>query len=446
MTTIYTCSHCDAQFPKWSGKCLECGKWGTLKESRLGKVKSADHVPAGELVQLHDLTNEPLTRLTSGSAEFDRVLGGGFVPGSLVLLGGDPGIGKSTLALETAHHVAATDHKVLYVSGEESAAQVASRLKRIAPKGTGLDFLAATDLETVLATIKKHRPALLVIDSIQTVTVNQAEGEPGSIQQVRAVAAMLLQAAKQSEVACLMVGHVTKEGVMAGPRALEHLVDTVVYLEGDPLSSYRLLRAVKNRFGSTNDTGVFMMSEQGLRDVAEPSRVFLADRHDGPGTVATLVLEGSRPFAVDVQALTAPTAFGNPRRAALGVDLNRLQLLIAVLTRRAGLKSLAAQDVYVNIVGGLGVRERSIDAAVALAIASSVSDRPIPSTTAVIGEIGLGGEIRRVNDIERRVAELVRLGFKSIYLPKQTVTKKPSGVKLNDIASVTDLTTLTRAS
>lgn len=408
--------------------------------------KLSPGVAAGDVVALNDLADHPLGRLPTGSPELDRVLGGGLVPGSLILLGGDPGIGKSTLALQTAHQVAAVGAPVLYVSGEESAAQVAVRLRRVSPGGTKVDFIAETSLETVLATIQKRKPAVVVIDSVQTMSAAGVEGEPGSVQQVRAIAAILLQAAKKYDVACLLVGHVTKEGVMAGPRALEHLVDAVIYLEGDPLSSYRLLRAVKNRFGSTNDTGVFMMSDRGLRDVAEPSRVFLADRHDGPGTVASIVLEGTRPFAIDVQALTVPTTFGNPRRAAAGIDQTRLQLLLAVLSRRAGLKNIGNQDVFLNIVGGLTIRERAIDAAVCLAVASSIADVTVPSTTAVIGEVGLGGELRRVSDIDRRIKELARLGFTTIYYPKQTLAKHPATVTLKESTNIQAVLTVLKKS
>lgn len=439
-TTVFTCSNCDSQFPKWSGKCPECGQWGTLKEQVAPRSKTtAAKVPAGDIVALHDLADRPPARIPSGSTELDRVLGGGFVPGSMILLGGDPGIGKSTLALQTAHAVAAVQESVLYVSGEESAAQVAMRLKRIAPAGSQIDFLGETSLDTILATIQRAKPAVVVIDSVQTVTVADVPSEPGSVQQIRAAASLLLQAAKKQQFVCVLVGHVTKDGVMAGPRALEHLVDVVLYLEGDSLSSYRLLRAVKNRFGATNDTGVFMMNEQGLRDVAEPSRIFLADRHDGPGTVASIMLEGSRPFAVDVQALTSPTVFGNPRRTASGIDQTRLQLLLAVLTRRADLKKLGGQDVFVNLAGGLSVHERAIDAAVCLAIASSLGDQPVPPTTAAVGEVGLGGELRRVSDIDRRIKEIARLGFTDLFLPTQTVTKKPASLRLHPVKTIREL-------
>lgn len=429
-STIFRCSNCDSQFPKWSGRCSECGQWGTLVADVATATKAGPRVPAGATVALHDVSRTAeMDRRDTGWRELNRVLGGGIVTGSLILLGGDPGIGKSTLVLQIAEQLAKRATKVLYVSGEESTDQIAGRLRRLTDRPAAIDFLPSTILETVLATVKKIQPDLVIIDSIQTMSAQEAMGEPGSVQQVRAVTVRLMELAKTSNISVILVGHVTKEGSMAGPKALEHLVDVVLYLEGDPLSPYRLLRSVKNRFGSTNDVGIFDMQDRGLVEVTNPSQVFLAERQMAPGGVATVVLEGSRPFAVEVQALVSPTVFGMPRRTASGIDPNRLHVLTAVLGRRSGLK-LASQDIFVNVIGGLRIQERAADLALCLAIASAASDKPISPSLVALGEVGLGGELRQVPQLERRLQEAKQLGFTTAIIPAKAKVKTIPGLTL----------------
>lgn len=437
LPTIFVCSNCDSQFPKWSGRCAECGQWGTLTavagSSTKGQVTS--QVPAGQTVKLHDISATIAGRWPMAIPEVDRVFGDGLVPGSLVLLGGDPGIGKSTLVLQIAVAMSKQKHAVLYVSGEESAPQVAQRLKRLGQPASPIEFLAETNIETILSTVAKVKPILLIVDSVQTMFSAEADSEAGSVQQVRAVTSKLMAMAKRNDISVLLVGHVTKEGTMAGPKALEHLVDVVLYLEGDPFSSHRILRAVKNRFGSTSEVGVFDMHANGLQAVPNPSQVFLSERQQAAGAVATVILEGSRPFALEIQALVNPTVFGLPRRTASGIDFNRLQVLIAVLSRRGGLK-LATQDVFVNVVGGLKLQERSVDLAVCLAIASSIRDIALPNTIIALGEVGLGGEVRSVSHLERRLQEASQLGFTKAVVSTTTKTKPPAKMELVRVADI----------
>ena len=376
------------------------------------------------------------------STEFARVLGGGVVPGSLVLIGGDPGIGKSTLLLQMSADVA-TGGPVLYVSGEESVAQIKARALRVS-NGSGpaenLYLATETDVDRVVGQIQAVGPRMAIIDSIQTMQSADIESAAGSISQVRECASRLQSVAKSSDVAVFLVGHVTKEGSIAGPRVLEHLVDTVLYLEGDAYHSYRLLRSVKNRFGATTEVGVFKMGSSGMVEVANPSEAFLAERQgDAPGSAIAVTMEGSRPLLVEVQGLTSPTSFGHPRRTANGVDNNRLLIITAVLTRRVGIQ-LSDQDIFVNVVGGLQVKEPAADLALAAAIASSARDRPLPAHLALIGEVGLSGELRRVPHLEPRLREAAKLGFSSVVLPKisDSDMELPGDLELNQVASLAD--------
>lgn len=435
--TVFTCSNCDAQFPKWQGRCPECGQWGTVAESvPVTEDRRAVTGKPMKSVAFSDVTGGQAERLAVGIGEVDRVLGGGIVPGSLILLGGDPGIGKSTLVLQIAAAVA-SHGDVLYVSGEESAAQVKLRLDRLTPHGGKIRFLGETNVETIVATVDHEKPAMVVVDSIQTMYWPHIPSESGSVNQVRAATVKFLEAAKRSGSAIFVIGHVTKEGAVAGPKTLEHLVDTVLYLEGDQYHAYRILRSVKNRFGSTNEVGVFDMRDTGLVEVKNPSEVFLAERQFGPGSCVTAILEGSRPFLVEVQALVNQTVFGMPRRTGSGVEFNRLQLLLAVLAKRAGLK-LATQDVFVNVVGGIRVNEPAADCAVALAIASAMLGKSVGKDLVAIGEVGLGGEIRSVSQVELRLAEAEKLGFKHAVIAAQAKLHGKPKIDVLRVATLAD--------
>jgi DNA repair protein RadA/Sms len=382
-------------------------------------------------------------RIQAPIGEFHRVLGGGIVPGSLVLIGGDPGIGKSTLLLQVCGMLAATGDRVLYVAAEESAQQVKLRAERFGLNADSLFVLAETNLDSIIASIRELGPRVVVVDSIQTVYSDVLSSSPGSVSQVRDCTLQLMQLAKQTHVPIFLVGHVTKEGTIAGPRVLEHIVDAVLYLEGDRFSSYRLLRAVKNRFGSTDEVGIFEMSDAGLTEVEDGAAIFLGEQHPlAPGTVITAPLEGTRPLLVEVQGLATATTFGLPRRTTNGIDVNRLHMLLAVLTKRAGVP-LGGQDVYVNIVGGLRVSEPAADLAVALAVASSYRDQPVPRDLVALGEIGLSGELRPVRQLERRTSEAARLGFARCVVPKtwrrsgrRSASPSPSTIEIVEADSV----------
>lgn len=434
--TRYVCQQCGADSAKWLGRCPDCGAWNSYAEEagaaavRLDPRAAADPrsrmgTAAPEL--LSDVSLADIERLPTGEAEFDRVLGGGIVPGSMVLIGGDPGIGKSTLLLQVASHIAATGRKVLYVSGEESARQVRLRAERLGALGGDLYVLGETNLDAVLAHGHDLRPSLLIVDSIQTAFLADVPSSPGNVAQLRECTLRLMNAAKSQHLPVFIVGHVTKEGNIAGPRVLEHIVDCVLYLEGERFYSYRLLRAAKNRFGSTNEVGVFEMDQDGLREVPNPSAAFLAERLEASaGSAVTVPLEGSRALLVEVQALVAGTGLAMPRRTAVGVDVNRLMLLIAVLAKRVGLP-LGAQDVYVNLVAGLKIAEPAIDLGIALAIASSAREAPVAPGVVAIGEIGLLGELRPVGQVEKRLAEAARLGFERCILPETNVRRLTDG-------------------
>lgn len=408
---IHVCSHCDAQYPKWQGQCSECGQWGTIKSVALaGGVGQP-----GETLTL-DKDIRAVSRWSVGLAEVDNVLGGGVVAGSLILLAGDPGIGKSTLVLQLALGLTArSGGEVIYVCGEESPEQIGLRLGRLAAAGDRLRFLADTGVKNIVATVKKREPRLVIVDSIQTLFDDSWPGEAGSVAQIRANTGQLLQLAKAARVPIIIIGHVTKDGVVAGPRLLEHMVDVVLYLEGDGIHEHRLLRSVKNRFGPTDQVGVLKMSEQGLVEVKNPSQLFLSQASEiYPGSAVSVIMEGNRPFLAEVQALTNQTGFGYPKRAAAGFDSARLELIVAVLARRAGLK-LDNQDIFLNLVGGLKSKDPALDLAAALAIASALSNQTLPKRSVAIGEVGLGGEIRPVAHLEPRLAEARRLGFTAFY-------------------------------
>jgi DNA repair protein RadA/Sms len=418
--TAFVCQQCGAQSPKWVGRCPSCDGWNTYVEERIVPLPRGAASRAREPrspVPLEGVEADDSTRLRTGIGELDRVLGGGIVRGSLVLLGGDPGIGKSSLLMQASAALAAPG-PVLYVSGEESPAQIKLRARRFSIDGGGILVLAETDLGSVTEAIRRVRPVFVVIDSIQTMSSGEIGSAAGGVSQLRECAARLLEVSKGEDVPIFLIGHVTKEGALAGPRVLEHIVDAVLYLEGERFHAFRILRATKNRFGSTDEVGVFEMSEEGLREVANPSEVFIEERTRGvPGSVVVPTVEGTRPLLVEVQALVSPTSFGLPRRTANGTDPQRLAVLLAVLAKRAGL-SAGQHDVYVNLVGGLRIREPAADLAVAVAVASALRDRAVDPRTVYIGELGLGGELRRVQRLGPRLREAERLGFVRAVVPE----------------------------
>ena len=428
----YICGECGYESAKWMGKCPQCESWNTLTESAVVQVKSSASVGSAVSQKLSKVTPLPQKRVSAGLGELDRVLGGGLIRGMVVLLGGDPGIGKSTLLLQAADTLA-SDGIVLYVSGEESASQIKLRADRLGMKND-IDVLCETDLDRIIDEATGTRCNVLIVDSIQTILSEESAGSPGSVSQVRAATSRLTRYAKETGVVVFIVGHVTKDGNIAGPRVLEHIVDTVLYFEGDRHEGLRLLRAVKNRFGSTNEVGVFEMGDGGMREVADPSRLFLSGE-SAPGCCVTCAMEGSRPILAEVQSLLIDNAFGNPRRTSAGVDIGRLSLLLAVLEKKAHLK-LSTKDVYLNVVGGLKLDERSTDLAVALCVASALMDLPLPPHTAALGEVGLTGEVRALSRMETRLNECVRLGYDTVLLPKSAKAAKLPGLKLVPVATV----------
>lgn len=428
--TIYACSQCGAQFPKWAGQCNDCGAWNSLTEERFSKPTpnaiQLKHYAGeqGELTPIASVELSEQSRLPTEINEFDRVLGGGIVDGSVILIGGDPGIGKSTLLLQVLSTLA-TKAPALYVTGEESLQQVALRAKRLNLPDKGLQLLSEIQVERIIATAEKMRPKVLVVDSIQTICTELVSSAPGSVSQLRESAAQLVRFAKRNNTTIFLVGHVTKEGAIAGPRVLEHMVDTVLYFEGQRGSRFRVVRAVKNRFGAVNELGVFAMTEQGLREVSNPSAIFMSQGEAaGAGNVITAAWEGSRPLLVEVQSLVDDSHLGNPRRVTVGLETNRLALLLAVLNRHAGIAT-HDQDVFVNVVGGLRVLETAADLAALLAIVSSLKDRLLPRDLLVFGEVGLGGEIRPVPNGQERLHEAVKHGFTRAVVPKNNVPSKP---------------------
>lgn len=445
--TTYVCSNCGQESPKWVGKCPSCGQWNTFKEIKIAadtKQKQASAAASAghalrnnKVLRLHEISSHDDPRIDMHDAEFNRVLGGGLVPGSIVLLGGEPGIGKSTLSLQTMLNM--PEKRILYVSGEESAHQLKMRAERIGGGSENFMLLTENSLEAIFDHIKEVQPELIVIDSIQTISTEDVESSAGSIAQVRECASALLRFAKTSGVPVILIGHITKEGTLAGPKILEHIVDTVIQFEGDQHYMYRILRSIKNRFGSTAELGIYEMLQNGLRQVSNPSELLLTQDRDGlSGIAITSAIEGIRPFLVETQALVSTAAYGTPQRSATGFDQRRLNMLLAVLEKRVGFK-LAQKDVFVNIAGGLRVTDLAMDLSVIAAVLSSNVDTPIEAGWCMAGEVGLSGEVRPINRIEQRIAEAEKLGFTDMIIPKynmQGFDKKKYKINLHPVRKV----------
>lgn len=445
---VYVCESCDYQSPKWMGQCPSCKKWNTFVEETYQPANVAKNQRTSvisdmsEPVLFNEMEMPKYIRVKTGTTELDRVLGGGIVKGSVVLLAGEPGIGKSTLLMQICSQLS---ERVLYVSGEESKGQLKLRGERLEINGEDVYFLTETNVDSVLNHAEKLKPEIVIIDSIQTMFDPNCTSIPGSINQVKECAVKLIAKAKSQGISIILVGHVNKEGIVAGPKILEHMVDAVLYFEGERIQSYRIIRAIKNRFGSTNEIGVFEMSDKGLVEVPNPSEMLLSGRPVGvSGSCAVCVMEGSRPIIAEVQALVTPTTFPAPRRTSNGVDYNRLCLLLAVLEKRLGLK-FSQCDIYLNVVSGLRLDEPSVDLAVALALISSMKDIPIPQNVIAMGEIGLAGEVRTITNLQKRINESYRLGFDTIAIPEKSMDEKikiPSGVSLIPIEAVYDALSL----
>ena len=418
-TTVFVCNECGYESSKWLGKCPACNNWNTFVEEKAitntsGKDKKKER---SEPISLNQVEKRATIRIKTGIEELDRVLGGGFVEGSLTLLGGEPGIGKSTLILQICDKIQ-LDGKILYVSGEESAEQIKLRADRLGIKKENLLFLAETDIDNVEYGIEKYNPKFVIIDSVQTMYSEEITSAPGSVSQVREITARIMKMCKKANITTIIIGHVTKDGNIAGPRVLEHMVDTVLYIEGERYFSYRILRGVKNRFGSTNEIGMFEMKNEGLVEIKNPSSILISEREGNPpGSIIVVSLEGTRPLLLELQALSVPSVFGIPRRNAIGIDYNRLTLLMAVLEKRAGL-NLGSQDIYLNIVGGIKVNEPALDLGIVLATASVFKNISIKEDVVAIGEVGLTGEVRSINMIEKRVKEAEKLGYKTCIIPE----------------------------
>jgi DNA repair protein RadA/Sms len=436
----YICSNCGYESLRWLGKCPECDSWNTFTEEIVetnNKRKPAAYKGIINIKKIDEIDGAEKNRIVTGIGELDRVLGGGFIPGSVILLGGDPGIGKSTLAMQAAAEI---NNKILYVTGEESTAQIKSRAARLKIKSENFFVLAETDINIIIASINSLVPSLVIIDSIQTMYRSELDNSPGTITQIRECTSQLMEVAKKNQISILIVGHVTKEGFIAGPKVLEHMVDTVIQFEGEAHHAFRILRAIKNRFGSTNEIGIFEMHEDGLTEVKNPSELFLSERDkDISGSVITSSIEGTRPILLEVQALVTPSSFGNPQRVATGFDYRRLSILLAVLEKRSGLR-LSANNVFLNMAGGVKISEPAVDLAVCCSIASSLTDKIVAGKTVLIGEIGLGGEVRSVSHIERRIQEAKKLGFEKVIIPHNNMKtlKVNSSLKIMGVESLTE--------
>jgi len=440
---IYICSNCGAQFPKWFGQCPECGAWGTLKKQEIIADTKKIKISEIKAIPFKEIKTQVFSRIKTDIRELDNVFGGGIVNGSLILLGGEPGIGKSTLVLQIAHNLAKKNIKksVLYISGEESGEQIKMRMNRLEIFDENIKFLGETNIEKICLLIKKIEPLLVIIDSIQTTYSAEIESEPGSINQVRVCTVKLLEIAKKYAIPIFLIGHITKGGVVAGPKTLEHLVDTVVYLEGDRYHQFRLLRTVKNRFGTTDEIGVFKMTNKGLIEVQNPSEVFLSsNRQPETGIVTGVIIKGTRPFLIEIQSLVTKTHYGYPQRRAIGFDINRLELLIAVLSKRLGL-GLGNYDIHLNIAGGIRANEPAVDFPVCLSMISAFKNKIFDKWTAVFGEVGLGAEIRPVSATEKRIKAAEKIGFKKIFIPKvrEKINKSNYRIKIIEVENLKDI-------
>lgn len=438
---IFECTKCGQQFPVWEGRCRECGSWGTLVENQVSKGKSQPTpefaaLNEAELIDFSKIKSESLKRIEVGELEIDRVLGGGLVPGSLILLGGDPGIGKSTLVLKVASLLSQKGIQLFYVSGEETAGQLKVRVDKMKIGLDNVKFINNTDIDTIVATLNKYKPQVAVIDSIQTMKSSDSDAEAGSIGQIKQVTAKLMEVAKQFGIIVIIIGHVTKGGEVAGPKTMEHLVDVVLYLEGEKIQSFRILRAVKNRFGSTGEVGIFRMTNKGLEAVDDPAGIFLSSNKElKPGIVHSVIWEGTRAFVVELQALVSKSSFGYPKRTATGLELNRIQVFLAVLSKQGKVK-FEADDVYVNLAGGLKAKDPGLDLAVCLALASAKKNTALKSGSVVIGEVSLTGEVKAVSNMEKRVKEAVRLGLKQIIIPKSQIKLTSSKVNIVEVGDI----------
>ncbi len=439
--TVFACQKCGAQSPRWLGRCPECGDWNTyVEEVEECAPQSAVSVGTNSApLPLSEICAHEGAHVPTGIAELDRALGSGYIPGGVALIGGDPGIGKSTIVMQALSRVAQGGAKVLYVSGEESAAQIKLRAERMGIAGEGFAVLTENNVERVIGAMRDLRPALVAIDSIQTMFTQNLTSAPGTIGQVRESAARILTQAKQNDTAAFIVGHVTKDGAIAGPKVLEHMVDTVLYFEGERGHSFRILRTIKNRFGSTNEIGVFEMTGQGLREVPNPSGIFLSERPAcAAGSVVSASLEGSRPMLYEVQALVSSSGFGSPRRTSIGIDANRLALLVAVLEKIEGI-NLKDQDIFLNVTGGIRITEPAADLSVVAAVHSSFMNRPVDHETVVVGEVGLAGEIRAVMGVEMRLREAEKMGFRKAVVPKSNLKAKlPKKLEAFGVSSVAE--------